>query len=471
MRNNDGRRGSSLTLALLTLASHVSAAPSPRAPTLEPHTIQDFTTSALDMFLASKNADKQAFNVKGPWTTIDFAGATGALRTTAQINNDVFASCDTQKDRTTNKTVSFSGSYKNFVQDLNKAVPFKSPSQQMNDTSAKFTSTCYDDTLPNATNKALATYNKISTVPTTNLTDSNFLSWAATGSPDFQTAWTACNGAKLAYWGAVDDNNGNDAGVYTAARVHVEPLVDNNAAAPGINMPIQEAGTTGPVEGSFAAYYSIPTLNTTLNAWQAGSGLSKFTFGTAQYNATSSSSTKFGGAHLGLTYEGVSAKANAEHHEAKSSADVSALNFDLTFEGLALLGIDQGIWFDDYRVARAAENPDDQHKDAKAIFNKETYFGSAEKPGPLTVYNSQALVAFKPTWKITFIDSHQVDSSSSTSAGVDISILGLLEIGGYGGSTQNNTQYDNSTNTLTIQDDSNNAYIIGYVQNGYFNYS
>jgi hypothetical protein len=101
------------------VASHVATVPVARdKPALTPHTIQDFTTGAIDMFPASKNADKQAFNVKGPWSAIGFAGATGETLTTGQINNDVFKSCDTQKDRQTNKTVSFSSVYKDFVQDV-----------------------------------------------------------------------------------------------------------------------------------------------------------------------------------------------------------------------------------------------------------------------------------------------------------------------------------------------------------------
>jgi len=470
MPRNDKSRGSALAVAVLAMTTHVSAAPTRRdGPALTAQTIQTFTSDALAMFLASKNADQNAFNVKGPWSTIDFAGATGALLSEGEINKDIFDSCDTQKDRATNQTSSFSLGYTNFIQDLAKAMPPPVASQQVNDTTSKVQSTCYTDTLPKARNEALTTYNNISSVPTTNASDPNFLSWASTAFPDYQNAYTACQQAIVSYDAAVDSNQGNDAGVFTAARDHVEPLVNGAAtAAPGINMPIQAAGTTGPQEGSFVAFYDIPTLNSTLTAWQAGAGLSQFTFSSSQFNDSTSSSTKFGGAHLGITYEGISASANAQHSQAQSSANVSALGFNLTFQGLALLGIEQGIWFDNYLVARASEKPDSNHTAAKGIFSNETYFGSSNAPGPLSVYNAQALVGFKPSWSIQLVDSHTSSSSSSTEAGVDISILGLLDIGGYGGSTSNNTHYDNSTNTLTIADDSNNAYIIGYVQDGYF---
>jgi hypothetical protein len=44
------------------------------------------------------------------------------------------------------------------------------------------------------------------------------------------TAYTSCQQATIAYYAAVDTNNGNDAGVYTSARIYVEPLVDDSTS-------------------------------------------------------------------------------------------------------------------------------------------------------------------------------------------------------------------------------------------------
>jgi hypothetical protein len=66
---------------------------------------------------------------------------------------------------------------------------------------------------------------------------------------------------------------------------------------------------------------------------------------------------------------------------------------------------------------------------------------------------------------IQFSDLHTNSSNSSTEAGFDISALGLFDIGGYGGSTESNTHFDNGTQTLVISDDTTNAYLIGFVQN------
>jgi hypothetical protein len=66
---------------------------------------------------------------------------------------------------------------------------------------------------------------------------------------------------------------------------------------------------------------------------------------------------------------------------------------------------------------------------------------------------------------IQFSDLHTNSSNSSTEAGFDISALGLFNIGGYGGSTESNTHFDNGTQILVISDNTTNAYLIGFVQN------
>ncbi|KAJ7198541.1 hypothetical protein GGX14DRAFT_665920 [Mycena pura] len=472
MTSYGSRRSCLLAAFLLAASSHVSAAPATRdTPQVTPHTIQDYTMGAIQNFLAAWNAQDAVFNVKGPWTSIDFAGSSAPQLSEGQINNDVFQSCDNQADRATNKTISFSDGYKDFVQDLNKAVPAPAPSQKMNDTAAAMQTACYNtSTLPAARAAALNTYNSISSTPVTNASDPNFLQWADTGYPDYINAYTACQQATLTYYAAFDDNNGDDSGVYTAARTNVQPLLDSSISHPGINMPIEGATSTPglPSEGAFVAYYSIPTLNSTLTAWQAGSGLSPVNFTNAQYSSNTTHTTSEAGIGLGFIFEEIFGEGEGSNEQTHSSADVSSLKFELNFGGLALLDVSQGIWFDGYRVARAAENPDAQHQQAKPVFSDPKYFGSQDKPGSLALYNTQALIGFKPSWTIQFTDSHQTDDTSKSEGEAGLSIFGLFDIGGWGGSTSNTTHYDNSTNTLTIQDNSNNAYVIGYVQTPYY---
>ncbi|KAJ6590094.1 hypothetical protein DFH09DRAFT_1425759 [Mycena vulgaris] len=461
-----------LRLSLLTVA--VSAAPALRErQTLTTKTVKDFTAEAIAMFLSTHQADTQPFNIKGSWASINFAGDAAEHMTPAHINYDIYSTCDQQLDRTNNMTVSFSQSYKHFIQTVANTTGTLYPTQQMNDTSTQMRTACWTD-FAKVLNEGLQAYNGLATVPATNKSDPAFLEWANNQDPDYMQAHMSCQQAQLAYYNAVNTAYGDDAGIYIGAANNIKPLSNLNEVVPGITMQTSDPSSQiggGPDsnDGACVAAYSIPTLNTTLTSWQAGSGLANFQFNSATYNASSSSSTKFGGASFGISYDGVGVSASAQHSESTSSADLTALSMELSFGALALLEVDQGFWFDNYQVARAAQNPDAKHAAAKDVFSSQTFFGSAATPGPLSVYNSQALVGFKPSWTIALADSHTSSSSSSTEAGGGVSILGILNLGGYGGNTKNTTHYDNATNTLTVQDDSNNAYIIGFIQNTFWN--
>ncbi|KAJ7099387.1 hypothetical protein B0H15DRAFT_944797 [Mycena belliarum] len=453
------RSGSvAIVLVIELLAVAVSAAPAPRGdPTAIPGgRIEDFTSEAIASYLESQHATGLPFNVNGPWSTINFAGNT-TTQTSFMMNNDIYRSVDEQNDRRTNSTINFSRMYGDFI---NQKIPHPpvEESQKLNETHAQMNKACFGGALETALTSALIAYNKWSHVKTTNDSDPKFLAFANTDFPDYITAHTACTQATLAFDAATSEVEGDDAGLYAGA-----------IGAPGVNMPIADDQSTGTIDqGQYVAYYSIPTLNATLTGWQGGVGLQPFKYASKEANGSTSSSSKFGGGKLGITYEGVTVGAHADHSESKNSATAMAKDFELSFGALALLSIDQGLWFDGYRLARAAQNPDAKHGPAKDVFSNESYFGSADAPGPLAVYNNMALVGYKPSWKIQLQDSSAMDSSSTTSAGVDISVFGLFSIGGYGGSTKNNTQYDKSTNTVTIEDDSSNGYIIGYVQKTFF---
>ncbi|KAJ7108412.1 hypothetical protein C8R43DRAFT_1243503 [Mycena crocata] len=453
-------------LAVGLLSLHVSAAPARRDdPTaLTSGTISEFTTGAIAQYLESKHADGLPFNVNGPWSSVDFAGSIATTTTAGDINKMIFNSVDTQKDRRTNTTINFSRKYVDFVQDVGIHVPQSQPTQKMNDTQAKMKDACYGDAMSDALSDALKAYNKFShKEPTTNQTDPKFLLFADTAYPDYIAAHKACIQAQLAFQAAQSEGSGDDFGIYAAASAFIAPLILDTEAAPGVNMPISDVSETG--AGNYLPYYSIPALNATLSNWQAGIGLEPFTFTSKSYTVDHSSNTKFGGAHLGVTYEGISADVAAEHSETHSADDTSAKDFELSFAGMALMSIDQGLWFDQYKFARVVQSPtDSNHQAAKDVFSNQSYFGSADEPGPLSVFNNMALVGFKPSWNITLDKTHQTDSESKTSFSFEGGIKGLVTVGGYGGCSNNNTHYDSTTNTVTISDDSNNGYIIGFVQ-------
>ncbi|KAJ7286981.1 hypothetical protein C8J57DRAFT_1215272 [Mycena rebaudengoi] len=80
-----------------------------------------------------------------------------------------------------------------------------------------------------------------------------------------------------------------------------------------------------------------------------------------------------------------------------------------------------------------------------------TYFGFADAPRPLSVYNTQALVGFKPVWKTKLQDDITPTDQESKSDGVEMSLFSL-----------------NTTMRPTITGDTNNGYIIGFMQDTFW---
>ncbi|KAJ7125308.1 hypothetical protein C8R44DRAFT_875120 [Mycena epipterygia] len=463
-------RKTAVSVAALSLA--VSGAPTIRDGTTAPST-QDFTTGAITTFLQKHQADSAPFVVSNPWTPITFSGSDSAQMTPEAINNLIFNACDQQKNWRTNGTVNFSIRYKDFIQDMNKKCPIGAPTANQTAANAVAADACFGQAIGNELKLALEAYNLRASTPMNNATDPKFLSWAQDSYPGYALAVQNCTAQTLAFDRLTDITQGNDASVYIGAYAHIKPVIDANAPAAGVVMDISNITGTigtdgdGAEAGDYVAYYSIPTLNTTLSQWQAGTGLAPFHYFSTSQNYSSESTTKFGGASFGFTYEEFGAEAHAGHSDTKTSSEVKASTFGLDFAGLALVGIEQGAWFDHYRVARAAETPDSAHTAVKSVFSNETYFGSQDQPGPLASFNYQALIGFQPSWTIQLVDDIDGSSQSSSEGGGGLSFLGLT-IGGYGGKDTAKVNVDNSTNTVTITDQTKNAYILGFVQQTYW---
>ncbi|KAJ6543101.1 hypothetical protein B0H19DRAFT_1077115 [Mycena capillaripes] len=489
-------KAASFSVALFCFCA--SAAPAIREAVITAPTITDFTTSSIASFLATQNAENSPFNFKGPWVAITFAGKDAPQSSQEDINNAIYTACDEQTDRRNKTTINFSLTYKDFIQDvsksscfklsesrlngflkMNRKVPVMPPSAAQNASSARMRDACYGPGFQNALQGAVNAWNLRSRVPANDPTDPKFISWAQENYPDYDMAVQNCTEMSLGYYKAKDNATGDDATIYSGAYAHILPLADSNELVTGINMQISGEVVSNDTDpnsgpgnnigyGEFMAYYRIPTLNSTLSKWQSGAGLAPFKHSITSQSYTSVETSKFGGASLGITYEGFGVHATASHSSFKSSAEAKATAFEISFSGLALVGIEQGSWFDGYRVARAAEYPDSQHGPVNDVFKEPKYFGSKDQPGPLAVYNYQALIGFKPSWTIQMEDAISTNGQESTEASGGISFLGLLDIGGYAGSNTTKTSIDNSTNTFTVTDDTDNAYIIGFVQEEYW---
>ncbi|KAJ7824052.1 peptidase S8/S53 domain-containing protein [Mycena leptocephala] len=445
----------SYTLAIPLVGIAVSAAPAHRrdtpTPSATPLTISQMTTGAIASFLSSRGANNLPFNVNGPtWPTINFAGNAASNLTEFMINNDIYLAFDTQVDRLANSTSSFSENYKDFVQQITKTTtaPSDQESAQVNATKLAMVKACFQEE-PKMLNGALQEYNSIALQPATNKSDSGFLAWTSMQDPDFMQAKNDCQETTIAYYNAVDTANGDDADVYIAARENIQPLLQEDASFPGINMQVQQSLTTNLPDGlNLEMVYPPSHSPPRITVHHPVRVRSLAVLNSALFMRVSESA---------VTY--------ITRQNRERSLEVQTQNFKVNFGALALLDVDQGLWFDGYRLAKAAQNPDSKHAGAQAIFNDPSFFGSANQPGPLSVYNAQVLVGYQPTYMIQFSDLHTNSSNSSTEAGFDISALGLFDIGGYGGSTESNTHFNNGTQTLAISDNTTNAYLIGFVQN------
>ncbi|KAJ6491649.1 hypothetical protein C8R47DRAFT_1319447 [Mycena vitilis] len=466
-------KAAAVSVAVLGLTA--SAAPTLRD--VSAPTIADFTRGALEKFLAGQNA-AATFSISGPWAPITYAGDNSAMLSADVINNLIFGVCDVQPVPGGNETVNFSDRYKDFIQDMNQAVPHPPPSAAQNASAAAEQQACFGDNYNNQLSAALKAYNMRAHTPINDVTSNTFITWAQENYPSYDMARQNCTQATLSYFSTKDKENGDDFDIYAGAYARVEPLINSNELVVGINMPVKNVSQAANSDssqpgnnldaGDYVAYYQIPTLNSTLSKWQGGSGLAPFAYSATSTNYTSSDKTSSSGGSFGVTYEEVGVNGHFGTTDAKYSSETKASSYSVSFGGLALVGISQGAWFDGYTVARAAQNPDSAHTAVLSVFSESKYFGSKDQPGALSVYNYEALVGFQPTWTITLQDSISNNSQHSYEGGGGISVLGLFDIGGYVGSNSTKVSIDNSTNTFTVADNTSNAYILGFVQKQYW---
>ncbi|KAJ7496679.1 hypothetical protein FB451DRAFT_1359249 [Mycena latifolia] len=475
------RQSRSSAVAAVLLAISTSAAPTIRdaSPGVTAQTASDFTKEALKILLATKQADSQPFDIKPAWPSIDYAGAAAGELTPEMLNAAIFDACDTQIDRSTptNETMSFSTVYKDFVQDVNNATVAADPktSADVQAATDKVTKYCESNSTSSYWTVSQTYLKKYSTQKNRTVsdpTDNDFLKWADQ-MPEYLNAKQSCDTAQLEYDKAYDTAAGDNDAMYEAARVHVSWLDHTDAVQDGITMQVQDAVDVddGSSLGNAVAQYRISALNATINLWQSGGGFTGYEYNSSTAHTDQSSKSTFGGAKLGISYEGISAHVAANHSQSLTTGNELMQSFSLSFKSVALLSIQQGMWFDQYKFAKETQKPDSKHSAAAGIFSSPKYFGSADAPGPLSTYNDQVLIGYQPTWMIQMQNTSLLEKASSTSAEADVGIEGFGSIGGFGGSSSNNTVYNKQTGMLTVTDQSSNAYIIGFVQKNFWDFS
>lgn len=185
-----------------------------------------------------------------------------------------------------------------------------------------------------------------------------------------------------------------------------------------------DTSMSAPSVSASVAPYTLPAIQSTLEGWSSGVGLSSF-----QYDSTSSATA------------------------------VNSLTLSLSLGSAALLDVSPGAWFDDFKSAdllRAGNGG----TAAKLVFGES--FGTAESPGPAAAYNAKALVVWKPSFKIHFPSNDDYTSFQSSLSSTCYSVICLAQQ-----SVESMTS--EATTDVSYQYDlGDTAFIIGYLREGYW---
>ncbi|KAJ7286988.1 hypothetical protein C8J57DRAFT_1282458 [Mycena rebaudengoi] len=439
-------------LAVSQVPSQVLGGVIPRdAPTVTAQSVQQLTQTAISIFLGSQNAADKGFFALTGWKTVDWVGANTAVDNSTG-NLILFETADALLDR--------GGTEARFI---------SATSTELKAAQDKQVKACFTDIAP-VLSEALTAYVSSTGITPSNKSDPAFISWASTGFAPYVTANTECQDAANEFFALLDKIKGDDFAIFSAASNNVRGLtVSPPTSHPGVNMPIDKALPGGPstVQGNFVPAYSIPVLEGTLGGWQAAESTQpSYTYDSEKNSFKNDTTTNFGGAHLGFSWGRASLDASASHQDATVIVNTTAQNFKLSFNGLALMDVERGVWFDGFRSANAVNKPaDNVTAKAKPVFEK--FFQTSDNPGPAAVYNDKALVAFQPSWTIEFSASNfysKFKEDQASASGCFLFICG----GGSGGSSSNKTEFDDSKNAVTFTDTSKNGYIIGYVQHNFW---
>ncbi|KAJ7286989.1 hypothetical protein C8J57DRAFT_1707397 [Mycena rebaudengoi] len=436
--------------------------------------VQELTQTAISIYLASRNALGSPFIALTGWKTIDWVGVNAAVSNTTG-NSILYQAVDPLPDRSgAGSQIFFSDSYTNFIQEIGKAMKLNGSADDNPEIEAagnKQVELCADAMKP-VRDKALDAYISATGVQIASATDPDFLSWADMSYAPYVTALAECQSAWTDYNALFDALYGDDFAIFSASHSAVTGLTHSPPTShPGINMPIDKAfGTSAPstAQGNYVPDYSIPVLAATLGGWQSSEHTTpSFTFDSEKHHFESNSSSNFGGAHLGFQWSSGSIDASASHQDSTDITKTSAQSFKLSFNELALMDVEFGLWFDGFRSANALNSPAADNITAAATPKFDTFFGTAEKPGPAAIYNKQALVGYQPSWTIEFSEASSYSSFKHDMASAEGCVLFIC--GGVSSeSSSNKTEADDSKNVVTFTDTSQNGYILGFVQHNFW---
>ncbi|KAJ7108415.1 hypothetical protein C8R43DRAFT_1114064 [Mycena crocata] len=428
--------------------------------------VQQLTQQAIQNYLNGANLKNgTTVHLEQPWRPIDFAGSNAGTVTGPQANKILFDTCDMVPAIESNGTTqSFSQIYTTFLQEINKVLPKNDGNNtELNAATENQAAVCKKPkaVLAQGVDDYLSAMPSLQELPNNNLSDPNYLQWAQAHYTPYIEANDACVGAQNNVSKIRDTIYGDNGALFAIASTIINVFDETTPGSqPGINMPIDDSATP-----QYKPEYYMPLLNNTVQTWQQlpGDAAPASSFSYNHDTTSNDSKTSSGGGGISFIWDDFSGSGEGGNSQTTSNTSQKAQAFSLTWGGITTMPIEYGIWFDDYRLAGAAQNPppnDNVSALAKPVFDE--YFGTAEKPGQVSRYNAQMIIGYKPTWSISFTDKEQYSQLKETSAKAEACFL-FICASGNGASSSNHTTTDDTNNSITFQDTTNNAYILGFI--------
>lgn len=365
--------------------------------------------------------------------------------------------------------IRYSDTYKSFIQDMNKGDQGNGSNPQLEKARDAQTAAC-ENLRSKVLNQALKAYRKsVVGRPVSDIYGADFEAWASSLYAPCMVANDKCMAAENDFRKISDLNNGNSLALFNQAIRGIQNIMDSTYHE-GYNMPLDQPKNKGGRANTFAPLYSMYGLEGVVDGWKhpTSDGEPAFSYDSSKQTFRNSSKTTWGGGHVGFVWEGSNLDASGRGSSTDTVTQAATQKFAISFAGLALMDINIGLWLDGWRSANVIQHAsagDKITKEATNAFNH--FFGTAEKPGPAAIYNTQAVVAYKPVLEIQFTEEKTAAHFQTVSAEAEFCFLFICG-GGGGGSTTNNTNWEVSASKIKVADTTGNAYIVGFVKQNYW---
>ncbi|THU94418.1 hypothetical protein K435DRAFT_798918 [Dendrothele bispora CBS 962.96] len=435
-----------------------------------PKSAQQQLKEAFSFILATRGVQSApGIAMLDVWTTVDSVGQNTAV-SPIHANDILYNTLNVVKDRSGSpgdqeNKLFFSELYTTWISDLSKALGINDEGKhdQVEKAEKAATAACGKQT--DVLQILLQEWKDNGGGPIRGISDTKFRQWAE-ADVRYEDVSADCQEKTNKFHDALSEVYGDNFAVFSAARNNIDPIVtQKDVAYPGITMEVSEISGGSGSPGAPVAYYGIPVLNMTVSAWQNGEQLQGYD--SSEDTATTSNS------RLSLNFEWDfitgSVGGGGSNENSKNTTNATAESFVIKFGSVALMDIDMGLWNDLGASASAvhhASGDDPANKpNVKAVFDN--HIGTQDKPGPAAIWNDKAIVVYQPEIQMKFSSEDAYEEAQHTSFSAGGCFL-FICLGGSGEDTKNMASSSKTDKTITFNDTSKNAYIVGFVQTSFW---